>query len=224
MGREHRHGMLSISLQIKELLLISSVYRIIYFFFFFLGPENVSYFLHKICLMCHLGAPSGTLLNPAIKSTYLTYARLVKYASSFCCVNWHADLLFLLFFFFLSSSLGAECQSWADWGGRTLASLVRAWLPHLCSTGGTARPGAGTLCCTRVPRLTGIGLPLLSWLSSPFLWYSYSQESEREASSVEEGWLFQWQFGVFPNNHFSCLLDVVWMRIRNYWMSLLGSI
>lgn len=49
--------------------------------------ENVHYFLCESCVVCHLVASSGTLLNPDVKPTYWSYAGLGKYAVSFHCVG-----------------------------------------------------------------------------------------------------------------------------------------
>lgn len=117
---------------------------------------------------------------------------------------------FLLFFSSLkltrSRMPGMGRLRWQDTGG-SHASLAAQLVQHTRYS-----PSCGwhhvlsmCWCQSSVPRFNGIGLPLLSLLFSPFLWYSHSQKSEWEASSVEQSWLFQWQFGVFPKNHFSCL-------------------
>lgn len=192
MGREHRHGMLRISLQVKRLLLISSICRVVYFFGG--GGRKCQLFLaYNLPYV-----PFGCSLRNTAEPSYKIYL-------SGLCWTWKIRQQFLfaeltcrstVFTFFLCSSLGAECQSPTDWGGRTLGSLVQAWLLSLCSTRGAALPGTDTMCWARgnVPAVVPSLLGLVShcFLGSPFLWYSYSQKSEREAYSMEEDWLFQW--------------------------------
>jgi len=69
----------------------------VYFFFFFC-PENVSYFLHESYFACHLGAPSGTLLSPDIKPTYLAYGTW-KICQQFlvCCTDIQIFLFVFIF-------------------------------------------------------------------------------------------------------------------------------